>query len=124
MKDGIMTLHRYACVILLEQGGSNMNHVFELSFELSNEQYEKIAAYAEQREQTPEDLFHIWVDEMIHQVEMSNHHDSLEQENEKELLAKHPILQISGMFAIDEPGWSDRHDEYLAEAYADDHADE
>jgi len=97
-----------------------MNHVFQLS----QEQYEKIAAYAERQEQTPEGLFHMWIDEVIHQIETSNVSDIEEQVDEKELLAKHPILQISGMFAIDKPGWSEKHDEYLAEAYADDHADE
>jgi hypothetical protein len=28
------------------------------------------------------------------------------------------------MFAIDEPSWADRHDEYLAETYMDHHADD
>lgn len=97
-----------------------MSHIFQLS----NEQYEKIAAYAEQQERTPEDLFHMWVDEVIHQIEVLNTSIAKEQIDEKELLAKHPILQVSGMFAIDDPDWSSRHDEYVAEAYADNHADE
>ena len=97
-----------------------MNHVFQLS----HEEYEKIAAYAEQQEQTPEDLFHKWVDEVIRQIEVSNAPDIKKQMDEKELIANHPILQVSGMFAVDESAWSDKIDEYLAEAYADNHADE
>ena len=96
-----------------------MNHVFQVS----HEQYEKIAAYAEQQAQTPEDLFHGWVDEVIQQIEAKNANDAKKQMDEKELIANHPILQVSGMFAVDESAWSDKIDEYLAEAYADNHAD-
>ena len=39
-------------------------------------------------------------------------------------LLDHPLLQVSGLFAIDEPGWADRHDEYLAEMYEEDNANE
>ena len=35
-----------------------------------------------------------------------------------------PLFQIAGMFAWDDPGLADRIDEYLAEAYADNHAEE
>ena len=42
--------------------------------------------------------------------------------NEQELL-DHPLFQVSGLFAIGESGWADRHDEYLAETYLEDHAD-
>ena len=34
----------------------------------------------------------------------------------KELLSG-PLFQVAGMFAIGEPGWADKHDEYLAETY-------
>lgn len=126
-ENGIMTLHQYACAMLPEQGESKMNYVFELS----KEQYEKIAVYAEQREQTPEDLFHMWVDEVIQQIETS-HATEIEEEtdepgdepvDEEALRAEHPLLQIEGILSIGEPGWADRHDEYFAEAYMDDHAE-
>ncbi len=45
------------------------------------------------------------------------------QVNEQELL-DHPLLQVSGLFAIGEPGWADRHDEYLAETYQEDNAND
>lgn len=98
-----------------------MNHVFELS----NEQYEKIAAYAEQREQTPEALFHRWVDEIIHQIESSQNIETDEEIDIEELRAKHPLLQIEGILSIGEPGWADRHDEYFAGLRddRDDHAE-
>lgn len=34
-----------------------------------------------------------------------------------------PLFQVAGMFAIGEPGWADKHDEYLAETYLENHAD-
>lgn len=101
-----------------------MNHVFQLS----QEQYEKIAAYAERQEQTPEDLFHMWIDEVIHQIEASQNIETVEETDEEidveKLRAEHPLLQIEGILSIGEPGWADRHDEYFAGAFRDrdDHA--
>jgi hypothetical protein len=34
-----------------------------------------------------------------------------------------PLFQVAGIFAISEPGWADKHDEYLAETYLENHAD-
>lgn len=28
-----------------------------------------------------------------------------------------PLFQVAGIFEIDEPGWADKHDEYIAETY-------
>lgn len=28
-----------------------------------------------------------------------------------------PLFQVAGIFEIDEPGWADKHDEYIAESY-------
>ena len=106
-----------------------MSHVFQLS----DEQYAKIAAYAAQRKQTPETLFQAWVNDLIQNleeplstgIEQADGEEQEEyQEEYEEELVDHPLLRIAGMFAIGEPGWADRHDEYLAEAYADDHAEE
>jgi len=38
-------------------------------------------------------------------------------------LPESPLLQIAGIFVIGDPGWADRHDEYLAEGYIENHAD-
>ena len=43
-------------------------------------------------------------------------------DSEKELLSG-PLFQVAGMFAIGEPSWADKHDEYLAETYVENHAD-
>ena len=99
-------------------------------FQLSDEQYAQLAAYAAQRRQTPEILFQTWVDEVVHSMEepvFSDHIEQVDQEEQEEHeedLEDHPLLRIAGMFSFDDPGWADRIDEYLAEAYADDHAEE
>ena len=46
------------------------------------------------------------------------------QEEYEEELLNSPLFQIAGMFAIGEPGWADKHDEYLGEVHIEDHADE
>ena len=74
-----------------------MSHLFQLS----DEQYAKLAAYAAQHKQTPETLFQAWLSEVTQEEDILNS----------------PLFQIAGMFAIGEPGWADRHDEYLAEGY-------
>ena len=103
-----------------------MSHVFQLS----DEQYAKLAAYAAQQKQTPEMLFQHWVSEVTHNVKeptSSSRRARVEQgaqeEHEEELLNS-PLFQIAGMFAIGEPGWADKHDEYLGEVHIEDHADE
>jgi hypothetical protein len=104
-----------------------MSHVFQIPDDL----YEKLAAYAAQREQTPETLLLAWVSEIMRRLEASktSDYDHMNQANrvertvrEKEL-SESPLFQIAGIFAIGDPGWADRHDEYLAEGYIDDHAD-
>ena len=90
-------------------------------FRLSNEQYEKLAAYAEQKEQTPEELFLAWVDEVVYQLDTAHTAETEQEMSEEELRAKHPLLKIEGILSIGEPGWADRHDEYFAGAYVDEH---
>jgi len=102
-----------------------MNHVFQLS----DEQYAKLAAYAAKHKQTPETLFQAWVREVTHNVKEPTSSSGTEQmgrkvqEGREEETLNHPLLQVAGMFAIGEPGWADKHDEYLAEAYLENHAE-
>ena len=102
-----------------------MSHVFQLS----DEQYAKLAAYAAQHEQTPERLFQTWVDDLTHALEEQTHSMSIEQEDQEEQemseeeFLNSPLGRIAGIFSWDDSGWADRIDEYLAEAYADDHAE-
>lgn len=99
----------------------------EHSFHISDDQYTKLAVYAARRKQTPEKLFQDWVKAVAREVEqppapndqLTTPKPSARQE---EALLNSPLLHIAGMFAIGEPGWADKHDEYLAESYLDDHA--
>ena len=81
-----------------------MSHVFQIS----DEQYAKLTDLAAQRGQTPEALFQAWMNEVTHNVEDETLND--------------PLLQIAGIFAIGDPDLGNKHDEYLAETYRDDHA--
>jgi uncharacterized protein YbgA (DUF1722 family) len=87
-----------------------MSHVFRVS----DEQYAQLTALAAQQKQTPESLFQVWVNEVIQSI----------QEQQEEEMLKSPLLQVEGMFAIGEAGWADRHDEYLAQEYLKNHANE
>lgn len=105
-----------------------MSHMFQISDEL----YAKLAAFAAQQKQTPEKLFLNWVSEIARRWEEASitngreyeHKSPVSQPEQGEQRGEHPLLQIAGIFAIGEPGWADRHDEYLAEAYVDDHANQ
>jgi hypothetical protein len=98
-------------------------------FQLSDEQYTKLAVYAAQRNQTPETLFQAWVNDLIHDLEEPlstsiEQADGEEQEMSEEEWLNSPLFRVAGIFSVDDPGWADRHDEYFAGAYADDHAEE
>jgi hypothetical protein len=99
------------------------------NFQLSNEEYARLVAYAARRNQTPETLFLSWLQEIIHQPGESFAPGTIKQMGEK-LREQHkneglasPLSQVAGTFAIDDPGRADRHDEYLAATFIEDHAD-
>lgn len=103
-----------------------MSHIFQLS----DEEYTKLAVYAKRHKQTPEMLFKSWVNEMTHRVKEPTSSSrkqemgqKLQEQREEESLDS-PLFQVAGMFAIGDPGWADKHDEYLAEVYIEDHAEE
>lgn len=99
------------------------------AFQTSDEQYAKLAAYAAERGQTPETLFQEWVSiitrdtEKLPSVSNVKPTDHERQAEREEALVNSPLFQVAGMFAIGEQGWADRHDEYLAETYLENHAD-
>lgn len=94
------------------------------NFNISEEQYAQLAAYAEEYKQTPETLFQKWVSETIHKVEALQQSRRKEQTSqEEEELRNHPLLQIAGILDIGGPGWADKHDEYFAETYLDNYAE-
>jgi len=81
-----------------------MNHIFSVS----EQQYTKLWDYATQHQQTPEALFQAWVNEVVQRVEKGTDND--------------PLFQIAGMFAIGDADLAAKHDQYLAEIYRDEHA--
>lgn len=98
-----------------DNGDRYMSHIFYLS----DEQYDRLAAYAAQRKQTPEKLFQAWVREVTNKTKEPTPLNRKEGHGEE--LQNHPLLEVAGMFAIGEPGWADKHDEYLAETYIEKH---
>ncbi len=48
----------------------------------------------------------------VNRVPSSDHE---QQPGHREEGSESPLLQVAGMFSIGEPGWADRHDEYLAQ---------
>jgi hypothetical protein len=97
-----------------------MSHVFQVS----DEQYAELAVYAAQQKRTPEMLFQEWVNEVTHGVKKSTTFNQTEQEGREEEVLNSPLFQVAGLFAIGEPGWADRHDEYLAQGYLESHAND
>ena len=96
-----------------------MNHTFQTS----EEQYAKLAAYAAQRGQTPESLFEEWVNTVTRETDKLPAIRQRKTANNDEEVLDSPLRRIAGMFAVGEPGWAYKHDEYLAEAFLEDHAD-
>lgn len=102
-----------------------MSHVFQLP----DEQYSKLITYAAQQNQTPETLFQEWVNEVIHNIQeptSSSRTKRVGQEGQEGREAETPhssLSQIFGIFDIGDLNWIDKHDEYLAETYMEDHAE-
>jgi hypothetical protein len=97
-----------------------MNHIFQTS----EEQYAKLAAYAAQRGQTPESLFEEWINAVTRETDKLPAIKQKKAVSTDEELLDTPLFQVAGIFAIGEPGWADKHDEYLAEAALEDHAED
>jgi len=81
-----------------------------------DELYRKVQDYAARSAQEPDALIVEWVEQAAEQAA-----HTIEEEAD---LANDPLFQVAGMFASNEPGWVDRHDEYLADEYGNAHADE
>ncbi len=60
----------------------------------------------------------------VPELEKADQASTEEQDKREGEFLHSPLLQVAGMFAINEPGWADKHDTYLAEAYIEDHAEE
>jgi hypothetical protein len=98
-------------------------------FQISDEQYAKLAAYAAQHEQTPEILFQTWVDDLIHVLEGQTPSMSIEQEDQEEQeeseeeFLNSPLFRLAGVFSFDVPDRADRYDVNVAEVYTENHAE-
>ena len=77
------------------------------TFQLSDEQFASLAAFAAKHKQTPEMLFQAWLSELIHS-EMGVTPTQTEQVRSEEDILDSSLFQIAGIFAIGEPGWADR----------------
>ncbi len=89
------------------------------SVPISDELYEKIAAYAAELRQQPGALIEAWLADAVLRTSESS---AATQQPASAL--SDPLFQVAGIFATGEPGWGRRHDELLAESYRDTHADE
>jgi hypothetical protein len=114
----MISLRNKLCYTVAKEGKA-MGHTFQTS----DEQYEKLAAYAAQQGQTPEMLFEEWLStitrdtEKLPSVKNTKPAERDEQTGREEEVLSSPLLDVAGMFAICESGWADRHDEYVAETY-------
>ncbi len=94
-----------------------MAHVFEIPDDL----YEKLEAYAEKHQQTPEELFISWARQLT--TPQSTGTWGNEPPPTAEELRNSPLLQIAGSLSIGDPRLETEFDEVLAEAFIDDHAE-
>lgn len=84
---------------------------------IPDEIYSKITRYAAARKEPADALVARLLSDAIAALQTA-------EQSEEQDISQDPLFQIAGIFAGNEPGWVNRHDEYLAEAYADDHAQE
>ncbi|PYV90068.1 MAG: hypothetical protein DMG90_09970 [Acidobacteria bacterium] len=106
---------------LFKKGGGHMSHTFQIS----DEKYAKLVDYAEECQQTPEILFQEWIEGIIDIIEVQK--VMFEEQKERKRTGEFsddPLFQMAGSLSIDAPDLAHRLDEYLAEAYADNHAQE
>jgi len=95
----------------------------DYTFQVSDEQYDKIAEYAAKWGKTPETLFQEWVQGTVNLMEdrRSFHR---RQESGEEFLDD-PLFLRTGIDSLraGDPNWASRMNERLAEAYPDSHAE-
>lgn len=87
------------------------------SVPIADELYERIKAYATRHAQQPNALIEAWLTDAVRQAT-----EAAAGEQAAAEILNDPLFKVAGIFAGDEPGWSKRHDELLAEAIEDTHA--
>ncbi len=95
----------------------------DYTFQVSEEQYDKIAEYAAKWGKTPETLFQEWVQGTADWMELWR--SAYRKQADGEEILDDPLGLRAGAVSIKEedPNWTSRIDEYLAEAYLDNHAE-
>ena len=91
------------------------------TIELLDEQYAALETYAQQQGRSPDELIHAWVASVAEQPQMDWRDVPPPTEEE---LRNSPFLRVMGSLAIDGSRLTTEFDEVLAEAIADDHANE
>jgi hypothetical protein len=94
-------------------------------FSVTDKQFAYLADYAREHQQTAEDLFQDWIEEIIDGMEVEK--VMFEEQKERERTGKFAddsLFQMAGSLSLDDLDLAHRVDEYLAEAYADSHAQE
>ena len=92
------------------------------TFEITEDAYQKLIDVSRDRGETPQQLFQEWLED-IQQLPRSRDQRS----NPWAIMDgacdpdKDPLAPFIGTFETDTPDLLIRHDQYLAEAYADDH---
>lgn len=80
-----------------------------------DERYDRLLAYAKQQRQSPEDMVLAWVTEVV------QHEDQLAaREHGEDGPTYDPIAPFIGAFAFGVQDLAEEHDQYLADAAADD----
>ncbi len=90
-----------------------MAHVFEIPDEL----YEKLQAFAQEHRQTPEALLLAWVKQVTEPQRATSWGD--ESPPTEEELERSPLLRIAGSLSIGDPRLQTEFGEVLAEAIAE-----
>jgi N-acetylglutamate synthase/N-acetylornithine aminotransferase len=80
------------------------------SVPIADELYERIKAYAASHAQLPDGLIEAWLTDAVRQAI-----DASAAEQAASEVLNDPLFKVAGIFAGNEPGWSKRHDELLAE---------
>lgn len=95
-----------------------MAHIIEIPDEL----YERLLAFAREHHQTPEALFLAWAAQVTEQRGTGTW--GTEPPPTAEELRASPLLQIAGSLSIGDRRLTSEFHEVLAEAIADDHAEQ
>ena len=93
-----------------------------IPLDIPDDLYQRIEEMAARRGQSPDEFLLTIINRKLRVADNGQTGDGvpLEEYDPK----ADPLARFMGIITSDEPGWADRHDEYLAKAYEDTHEDE